>query len=133
VADIVTTPPFWLDHEYDRDNADSRSTSRYGNYLYQSRHQFAKIDYDDPSVEFAALAWRIGTGPIMSPPFIRQHRRVLGATIGRSGWNGEMTIDIDLISSRPRPSVTPRPPTAPTTGTGQPTTTVTSKESVRTI
>jgi hypothetical protein len=35
-TDIVTTPRFWRDHEYDLDNADSRSTSRYSSYLFQS-------------------------------------------------------------------------------------------------
>jgi hypothetical protein len=97
------TRPFWLDWEYDRANADTGTRSRYGNYLYSRAASFAEIWTDDLSVEFAALAWRIATGPIMAPPLVRSHPRVMSATLARSGWNGEMTGDVRLVSPRPRP------------------------------
>lgn len=103
------TRPFWLDWEYDRANADARSRSRYGNYLNQRASSFADIWTDDPSVEFAALAWRIATGPIMAPPLVRSHPRIAGATVGRSNWNGEMTGDVQLVSPRPAALANARP------------------------
>lgn len=94
--------PFRLDWEYDRDNADTGTRSRYGNYLTQRAGSFAEIWYDDPSVEFAALAWRIATGPILAPPLVRSHPRVMDVTVARSGWNGEMTADVRLVAPRPQ-------------------------------
>src|SRR5262249_50987431 len=61
------------------------------------------IDDDDPSVEFARIAWRIATGPVMAPPLVRCHPRVLGARVGRSGWSDEMLADIRLACPRPQP------------------------------
>lgn len=93
--------PFWLDWKYDRANADTGTGSRYGNYLAQLTRLFDEIWYDDPSVEFAAVAWRVATGPIMSPPLVRRHPRISGVSVGRSDWNGEMTADVNLVSPRP--------------------------------
>lgn len=93
---------FYLDHAYDRDRADPRSRSRYGNYLNQHTATFKEItgDYDDPSVPFAVAVWRIATGPIMSPPFVASPNRV-HATLERSDWNGEAVIDAQLITALP--------------------------------
>jgi hypothetical protein len=92
---------FWIDWDYDRNNADTGTRSRYSNYLRQSP-SFGEIWYDDPSVEFAAIAWRIATGPIMSPPLVHSHPRIMGAAVQRSDWNGEMIADIRLVSRRPQ-------------------------------
>ena len=97
----MTTRPFWLDWEYDGDNADTGTTSRYGNYLRMNVASFREIWADNPSVEFAAVAWRIATGPVMSPPLVRSHPRILGASVGRSTWNGELVADVELVSPRP--------------------------------
>ncbi|WP_431976043.1 hypothetical protein [Micromonospora haikouensis] len=97
------TSPFWLDWEYDRDNADTGTQSRYGNYLHSRTESFREIWDDDPSAEFAATAWRIATGPIMSPPLVRRHPRVMGVSVQRSDWNGEMIADVRLVSHRPQP------------------------------
>ncbi len=96
-------PPFWIDWEYDRENADPHSGSRYGNYLLARTDLFREIDYDDPSVEFACQAWRIATGPVMSPPLIRSHDRISGAVVSRSHWDGEASAEVTLISPRPSP------------------------------
>jgi len=96
--------PFYLNRTYDSSRADSGTRSRYGNYLIQRRSTFVEIagwGYDDPSVEFAAAAWRIANGPIMAPPFVVSHRRVLSAELQRSDWNGEAILNVDLISTRP--------------------------------
>ncbi|MEU3455610.1 hypothetical protein ABZ671_18715 [Micromonospora sp. NPDC006766] len=97
------TKPFWLDWDYDRRNADTGTKSRYGNYLYQHDKSFRDIWTDDPSVEFARIAWRVATGPIMSPPLVRSHPRIMDVSLTRSDWNGEMTADVRLVSHRPQP------------------------------
>jgi hypothetical protein len=99
--------PFWLDWEYDRNYASS-GTSRYGNYLRERPESFAEIWYDDPSVEFASIAWRIATGPIMAPPLVRSHPRVVDVALGRSNWNGELIADVRLVSPRPKQLATAR-------------------------
>jgi hypothetical protein len=98
----VNSAPFWLDWHYDRDRADTGTSSRYGNYLRQHDHSFNEIYYDNPAVEFAATAWRIATGPIMSPPLVFCHQRIATARVFRSEWNGEMVANIQLVSPRPQ-------------------------------
>lgn len=92
--------PFWLDWDYDRDNADTGSRSRYDDYLQQSR-AFAEIYSDNPTVEFAVNAWRVATGPIMVPPLVRRHPRISDVRLARSDWNGELICDVQLISPPP--------------------------------
>lgn len=94
---------FRLDHAYDRDRADPRSRSRYGNYLNQHQSTFEELDgdYGDPSVPFAVTVWRIATGPIMSPPFVVSPKRVLNARLERNDWNGEAIINAELITALP--------------------------------
>lgn len=95
------TCPFWLDWPYDRDNADTGTKSRYGNYLRQDAKWFTLIDFDEPATAFAATAWRIATGPIMSPPLVRRHERILGVTLQRSQWDGGMLAAVNLASHCP--------------------------------
>ena len=63
----MTPPLVWIDHEYDRAYA-SDGVSRYGAYLRQRADWFR--DVDTPK-EFAATAWRVATGPVMSPGLVR--------------------------------------------------------------
>lgn len=72
----MPTPPFWIDHAYDVDHAGDRR-SRYGAYLYSRARQFHDDGEptDDP-VEFAALAFTIGSSPVMAPGYVRNHPRV---------------------------------------------------------
>ena len=71
------TKIFWIDHEHDRDAA-SDGASRYGFYLRDRRDWFEDcLDCGEPqTARFAATAWRIATGPVMSPGYVRCHRRV---------------------------------------------------------
>jgi hypothetical protein len=77
--------PFWIDCEYDRDNA-SDGVSRYGAYIRQAR--FEPWTDNDHAVELAEFAWRQATGPVMAPGYVRRHGRILSAHIARSrlGW-----------------------------------------------
>lgn len=96
-----STRPFWIDWEYDRDNADTDTTSRYGNYLRQDARWFTLIDFDEPAVAFAATAWKIATGPVMSPPLVRSHERILGVNLQRSQWDGGMLAAVRLATGLP--------------------------------
>lgn len=101
---MPTDHAFWIDHEYDLDRA-SDGVSRYGAYLRDRRKEFRDhLVIDDgynTAPEFAALAWRIARGPIMSPPYVRSHRRVISASVGRSNWDGRMVAAVSLVAPRP--------------------------------
>lgn len=87
---------FWLDWAYDRRNGDPGTPGRYANYL-RARRDWFDIDYDDPTSTFAATAWRIASGPIMSPPLIQTHPRILSAEVHRSEWNGELAATVSVV------------------------------------
>ncbi len=63
----------YVDHKYDRDNA-TNGESRFTAYVNKLRREFADWeDMDRPTSpeKFAAAAWRVATGPIMSPGYAR--------------------------------------------------------------
>lgn len=97
----MTGNPFWLDRDYDRDYA-SNGHSRYADYLRQASGSFREIYADDPTVEFAAVAWRPANGPIMVPGLVRHHPRVISAEALRSDWNGLMVGSVRLVAPPPR-------------------------------
>lgn len=96
----MSTNPFWLDLEYDRDYA-SNGYSRYAHYLDDAARSFREIYADDPSVEFAAIAWRVANGPIMAPGLVRHHPRAITAEALRSDWNGRMVGSVRLVAPPP--------------------------------
>jgi hypothetical protein len=98
---VVTTDPFWIDREYDRECA-SNGQSRYAHYVADAAPAFGEIWADDPTVEFASVAWRVANGPIMSPGLVRHHPRVVSAEALRSDWNGRMVGSVRLVAPRPR-------------------------------
>jgi hypothetical protein len=80
----MTTTPLrvcWVDEDWDRTNASDR-VSRYGAYLRSHTELFnpwretAKGITQDPG-EFAIAAFRVASGPIMSPGYVGWHPRVL--------------------------------------------------------
>lgn len=73
----MTAPLVWVDHEHDRVSA-SDGVSRYGAYLRQRAAWFR--DIDTPK-EFAATAWRVATGPVMSPGLVRMRPDLGGVTL----------------------------------------------------
>jgi hypothetical protein len=93
---------FWIDEQYDRDNA-SNGVSRYDSYvrLYQAEFAEAIISDRDRSA-FAAVAWRVATGPIMAPGYVRQHERVRSARLTRNYEDGSLYATVDLVGITPR-------------------------------
>lgn len=74
---MINSPLVWIDHEHDRASA-SDGVSRYGAYLRQRAAWFR--DVDTPK-EFAATAWRVATGPVMSPGLARMRPDLGGVTL----------------------------------------------------
>jgi hypothetical protein len=77
----------WVDEDWDRSNASDR-VSRYGAYLRGHTELFDPWQdapggiTQDPG-EFAIAAFRMATGPIMSPGYVRWHPRVLDYKLDR--------------------------------------------------
>ena len=91
---------FWTDQEYDREHA-GHGLSRYGEQVRRNIGEFADTWGDIAPVAFACAAWRIGTAPMMSPPFVRWHRRILAAGCRRNEWDGGLTAEVKLVSPLP--------------------------------
>src|SRR6266540_539516 len=73
----------WIDIDWDRSRA-SDGVSRYGAYLRTHTELFEPWQDEDAhggvtpdAGEFAVAAFRVATGPIMSPGYVRWHPRVL--------------------------------------------------------
>ena len=89
---------FWIDRDYDREYA-SDGISRYGAYLRDVA--FEPWTDHDQAMEWAVLAWRRATGPVMSPGYVRYHFRVLSTQLERSGWDGSLVAAVNLVSAWP--------------------------------
>ncbi|MFI6498718.1 hypothetical protein [Nonomuraea typhae] len=87
----TTSHAFWADG----------NCARYGAYVRQREHLFAEMWRDDPTAEFAALAWRIARSPIMAPPYLRSHGRVLTAELHVSRSDGALIAVVELATSQP--------------------------------
>lgn len=94
---------FVPDDRYDREHA-SDFESRYGAYLRQNTGLFV-IDPDEGQtqsrLEFAASAWRIAQAPVMSPPYVSAHPRVLSA---EPVWDfdGRLAVAVDIATDVPQ-------------------------------
>lgn len=93
------TSCFWIDHEYDRENA-SDGKSRYAAYVRQAT--FEPWTDDDQAVELAVFAWRQATTPVMSPGYVRRHSRIATARLERSDWDGSLLALVDLVMLQPK-------------------------------
>jgi hypothetical protein len=91
---------FWIDREYDRDNA-SDGVSRYGAYIRQAAASFELYTDDDQDVELAIWAWQQATGPVMAPGYVRKHQRIATAHLNRSDWDGTLLATVDLVIPQP--------------------------------
>lgn len=103
---IAGTKAFWVDVEYDREHASGGS--RYAAYVNTRRGAFRDLVnvYDDADPgdlrsAFAAHAWRVATGPVMSPGYVRSRERVLGCSVARSSWDGGLAAEVDLMTGWP--------------------------------
>jgi len=103
---MSTEAAVWIDTAYDTEQA-SNGHSRYGAYVRDRIDWFADCwDGCDEGVlpaRFAATAWRIATGPVMVPGYIRRHRRVLSTELACSYWDGSLLARVDLITPWPQP------------------------------
>ena len=94
---------FWADGDYDRDSA-SDGGSRYGAYVRERLEWFQDAgcwEWDDSAPRYAAVAWRIATGPVMAPGYVRMHPKILNAVVERSDWDGSLLACVDLITGWP--------------------------------
>src|SRR6266516_4820758 len=91
IAAATTSLICWVDAAWDREFA-SDGVSRYGAYLRGHTAAFAPL-WDEPPDpdwgaitadpgEFAAAAFQVATGPVMSPGYVRWHPRVLDYQVG---------------------------------------------------
>jgi hypothetical protein len=101
------TAAFWIDQEYDRDQA-SDGISRFGAYVRKSTALADCWDgtWDDPGTRqagFAAAAWLTATGPVMAPGYVRHHPRVLTGTVACNAWDGTLNGLVRLVTPWPQP------------------------------
>ncbi len=103
---ITTDRALWIDADYDRDRA-SDGSSRYGAYVRQHLDSFAECwdgtFEEDLKVHFAETAWRVATGPIMVPGYVRCHRRIMRTELAYSYWDGSLLAAVDLVTPWPAP------------------------------
>jgi hypothetical protein len=95
----------WIDPDYDRANA-SDGVSRYGAYVRDYARLFdpwqdAPDGVTTDPVEFAIAAFRVATGPIMSPGLVRWHPRVYGYGLDRNDLDGRLVVSVTLATPAP--------------------------------
>jgi hypothetical protein len=95
----------WVDRDHDRAAA-SDGVSRYGAYLANHAGLFdpwgeAPDGITRDPVEFAIAAFRIATGPIMSPGYLRWHGRVQDYDATRSEHDGRLVLSVTLAVPSP--------------------------------
>jgi hypothetical protein len=98
---------FWIDAEYDRDNA-SDGVSRFGAYVRQSSliAECYRQDDDDEQARgawFAVSAWETANPPVMAPGYVRRHPRVRRAWLQRQWENPPLLGFADLVVPWPAP------------------------------
>lgn len=89
-----------INDAYDRANA-SNGRSRYEAYLGHNANLFRSAWSDTPSpvedpAEFAAHAWTVATGPIMSPGFVELRPDLHNIHLRRSEADGSLFADITV-------------------------------------
>jgi hypothetical protein len=95
----------WIEADYDRANA-SDGQSRYGAYVRDHARLFDPWQ-DGPDgvttdpVEFAIAAFRVATGPIMSPGLVRWHPRVCAYGVDRNDYDGRLVVSVTLATPAP--------------------------------
>jgi hypothetical protein len=99
----------WVDADWDRSRA-SDGISRYGAYLRGHTELFEdpwREDAPDGVTldpgEFAVAAFRVATGPIMSPGYVRWHPRVLDYQVshGENPEPGRLVLQVTLAIALP--------------------------------
>jgi hypothetical protein len=95
----------WIDRDHDRASA-SDGVSRYGAYLCDHAGLFdpwgeAPDGVTGDPVEFAIAAFKVATGPIMSPGYLRWHGRVQDHDATRSEDDGRLVLSVTLAVPSP--------------------------------
>lgn len=94
-------PVFAPDNRYDRDHA-SDFQSRFGSYLRRSVQEFR--DYDDElttdPLEFTAAVWKVAQLPVMAPPYVLNHSRVI-ATVPTWDFDNRLAVQVDVANGVP--------------------------------
>lgn len=82
----------WIDADYDREYAGGRS--RYGAYLRQNALMFEDV-LDDPA-SFTAEAWRVATGPVMSPGYAQWRADLWQVTCRLAQESSDLVVDFEI-------------------------------------
>jgi hypothetical protein len=99
----------WVDADWDRSQA-SDGVSRYGAYLRSHTQLFDPWRGEDAPDgitqdpgEFAVAAFRVATGPIMSPGYVAWHPRVLDHQVshGDNPDPGRLIVKVTLATALP--------------------------------
>ncbi len=98
----------WVDGDWDRSRA-SDGVSRYGAYLRGHAELFDPWQEDayggitQDAGEFAVAAFRVATGPVMSPGYVGWHPRVLDHQVshGDNPEPGRLVCQVTLATSLP--------------------------------
>ncbi len=105
----------WIDADWDRSQA-SDGVSRYGAYLRSHANLFDDAWREDAldgitqdPGEFAIAAFRVATGPIMSPGYVCWHPRVLDHTVsyGQDPDPSRLVLKVTLATFLPMSLGTP--------------------------
>jgi hypothetical protein len=90
---------FWVDEDFDHERAPD-GISRYGAEVRRRVDAFAGSWGDIAPVTFAATAWHLATG-VLTPGYVRWHRRIVAALCERSPWDGGLTCEVTIVSPWP--------------------------------
>jgi hypothetical protein len=95
----------WIDRDHDRAAA-SDGVSRYGAYLRDHAGLFdpwgeAPDGVTGDRVEFAVAAFKVATGPIMSPGYVRWHGRVQAYGAAWSERDDRLLLSVTLAVASP--------------------------------
>jgi hypothetical protein len=96
----------WIDRDYDRDAASNRH-GRYAAYLVGHARLFepwrdaGSVGITLDPVDFAVAAFRIATGPIMSPGYVRWHKRVCDYGVALSDHDSSLLLSVTLAAPMP--------------------------------
>ncbi|MFC4122088.1 hypothetical protein [Nonomuraea zeae] len=100
---------FWIDADHDREMA-SDGRSRYGHYVRDRAERFREawdLEESRPA-RFAATAWRVATGPIMAPGYVRRNPRLLSGQVEVNDWDGSLVGMASLVTPWPLPLASSR-------------------------
>lgn len=99
----TATLPFVIGRDYDEEMA-SDAESRFAAYV---RDAVARDRYPwetgstSAAYEFADLAWRAATPPVMAPGYVRYHHRIRSARVYRSQWDGTLLASVAVATPPP--------------------------------